>query len=245
MPSTSSGAGADVCPFCGKRLEKYRIPSLHGGEGRLVTVMCECEGAIEERTRRERADRARVLRTAWERTGVPKRYLDVKPDFKTLMEMEDGKGLYIYGTRGTGKTHAACAILKAYVSRHTSEAGWCSARFISTAAWLDSIQDTYGRFSSSEDAFQRAAGVKFLVLDDIGKVTSRVSDWSAGKLFRLVDERNGGKRLTVFTSRYQLADLASRMSTYEDRETAGDMVSRIAEMSTPVVMNGPDLRRMG
>lgn len=243
MDSTSSALGDDVCPHCGQRLRKFSIPSLHGGEGRLITVECDCEGAIEERTREDRAARACTLRSAWERTGVPRRYLDVKPDMGMLRLIDDGKGIYLYGPRGTGKTHAACSILKAYVSRHTSEAGWCSARFVSTPAWLDSIQDTYGRWSSSEDAFQRAAGVKLLVLDDIGKVTSRVSDWSAGKLFRLVNDRYGDGKVTVFTSRYQLADLASRMSTYEDRETAGDMVDRIAETCVPLMMDGPNLRR--
>lgn len=238
-----SRSTTEVCPHCGERLRTYAIPAMYGGREHFMTIKCECEGAVRERRELEIRRRSGGLRAAWERTGVPKRYLDVAPDFARMEALTDGRGLYIFGDRGNGKTKAACSVLKAYVARHTSESGWCSARFMSASRWLDSIQDTYGRWSASaEDAFQRAAGVNFLVLDDIGKVGSRVSEWSVGKLFRLVDERYNDKKTTVFTSRYKLSGLAQRLAVEGDDETPGDMVSRIRETCEAIPMMGRDYR---
>ena len=179
---------------------------------------------------------------AWERTGVPKRYLDVEPDYEAIKGLEDGIGLYLYGTRGVGKTYAACAALKGYVSRHTNDSGWCSARFISANRWLDSIQETFGRWNASaEDAFQKAAGTGLLVIDDFGKLNSKVNDWALGKLFSLVNERYSDMRPTIFTSKYSLSQLAEKFDAV-DRETSGDMISRIREMCRGVEMTGVDRR---
>lgn len=230
----------DVCPFCGNPFQKYRIPNSN----HYLTIECECDGAKEARRAEYVEQRSSLLRMAWERTGVPKRYWDVEPDYESLEKLEDGNGLYIYGTRGVGKTHSACAILKAYVSRNTSKSGWCAARFVTAIGWLDKIQETYGiRGASAEDAFQRAAGTGLLVIDDFGKLNSRASDWSLGRLFRLVDERNTAKLPTIFTSKYSLSRLAEMFDAVNP-ETSGDMISRIRETCERVEMTGAD-RRLG
>lgn len=237
MPNT-----IEYCPHCGCELKRYAIPTLGGGREHFVTIECECEGAVAERKSQYVEHKSDLLRNAWERTGVPRRYWDVMPDFAGLKRLEDGHGLYIYGDRGVGKTHSAAAILKAYVARNTSESGWCSARFTTAIRWLDEIQETFGRWNSSaEDVFQRAAGTGLLVVDDFGKLNSRASEWSLGRLFRLVDERNTAKLPTIFTSKYALSALASRFDAV-DPETSGDMISRIRETCERIHMTGADRR---
>jgi DNA replication protein DnaC/primosomal protein DnaI len=173
---------------------------------------------------------------------VPKRYLEVEPDYSHIDDLENGLGTYLYGTRGVGKTYSACAMLKAYVARHTNDSGWCSARFVSANAWLDSIQETFGRWNSSaEEAFQRAAGTGLLVIDDFGKLNSKANDWALSRLFRLVDERYSDMRPTIFTSKYSLSQLAERFSAV-DPETSGDLISRIRETCRGVPMTGADRR---
>lgn len=240
MPNTT-----EYCPHCGEEIRRYRIPSLGGGRARYVNVECECEGARAERKARYVEHKSDVLRAAWERTGVPRRYLDVPTDYEGLGRLEGGRGLYIYGTRGVGKTYSAASILKAYVARNTSDAGWCSARFTTTIRWLDEIQETFGRWNASaEDAFRRAAGSKLLVIDDFGKLNSRASEWGLSRLFRLVDERNSAMLPTIFTSKYSLSALARRFDAV-DPETSGDMISRIRETCDRVEMTGEDRRLAG
>lgn len=239
MPNT-----IDCCPYCGSELKRYAIPSIGGSKCHYVNIECECDGAKAERKAQYVEHKKDLLRAAWERTGVPRRYWDVNPDFDSLSKLEDGGGLYIYGTRGVGKTYSACSILKAYVARNTSESGWCSAKFTTAIRWLDEIQETYGRFNSSaEDVFQRAAGTGLLIVDDFGKLNSRASEWSLGRLFRLVDERNTAKLPTIFTSKYALSALASMFDAVNP-ETSGDMISRIRETCERIQMTGTD-RRIG
>lgn len=241
MPSTIP---SDICPHCGNPFPRMTIPAMFGSPERSIPCACDCDGALREERDIRRSERQEQLRRAWENTGVPKRYRNVVPDKSGLEVIESGRGLFLCGPKGTGKTRAACAVLKAYVAKHTSASGWCSARFVSTSAWLDKIQDTYGRWAdSAEDAFQRAAGVQFLVLDDIGKVNSRITDWTVGKLFRLVDDRYGDdEKVTVFTSQYRLSELAARLTVGGDVDTPDAMVSRIFETCDQRLFDGPDRR---
>ena len=232
MPLTT-----EMCPYCGEELKRMQLP----GSTHFIRIQCECEGAVAARRAEMIERRSDVLRMAWEHTGVPKRYLNVKPDFASLDKLTDGHGLYIFGVRGVGKTHHACEILKAYVAKNTSSAGWCSSRFISASKWLDGISECYGKWNASaEDAFQTAANTGLLVFDDFGKV-SRVSEWSLSKLFRLVDERYCEMKPTVFTSKYSLSQLAERFDAI-DPESSGDMISRIRETCERIEMSGSDLR---
>lgn len=227
----------EYCPYCGEELKKYRIPN----SSHFMTITCDCEGSVKARKSEYVEHKANLLRSAWERTGVPKRYLDVLPDYASAAKLVDGYGVYLYGPRGVGKTHKACEILKAHVAKNTSDSGWCSARFVSANKWLDSIQECYGRWNSSaEEQFQRAAGTGLLVIDDFGKV-SRTSEWALGKLFRLVDERYNAMKPTIFTSKYSLSQLAEKFDAV-DPETSGDLISRICEMSERIQMTGVDRR---
>lgn len=234
------------CPFCGREYPKIVIPSFMGIPERVVTSRtCDCPDFLKDKAMRKRDERQEQLKAAWKRTGVPLDYKDVHPNHELLgsIDLEAGHGLYLHGKRGTGKTTEACRVLKAYVATSTDDHGWCSARFVSALDWLDKMQDAYHHYSASaEDEFQRAAGVEFLVLDDMGKVNSRVSDWTLGKLFRLVDIRYRNRKPTIYTSKYSLGKLAERLTIDTDAESAGDMVSRINQRCRRIEYDGPDLR---
>jgi DNA replication protein DnaC len=178
------------------------------------------------------------LVSAWHNTGVPKRFYEVQPDRDGLAELEFSGGLYLTGPKGTGKTTAACRILKAYVRENQSN-GWVSARFLSVPDWLGSMRGVWG--DQEEEAFQRASRCRLLVLDDIGK--GKPTEWAIERLFRLVDDRYNGARPTIFTSQYDLGELGERCTVNGDAETADAMVSRIYESCKGVVFDGEDLRR--
>lgn len=238
----TSRNSSDTCPYCGRKYRTFEIKPLFGGKPHYQYVDCDCEGAMAERNAEDRSRRSSQLHTAWTGTGVPTRFLGVTPDYKSLPKLDNGNGLYLYGNRGTGKTRHACEILKAYVARNTSESGWCNARFVSVAQWLDDIRDTYGRWgASSGNVFHKAAGADLLVLDDFGKVDTDNPTWAVAKMFLLIDKRYEDMKPTIFTSRFNLKELVVRL-TVGSEATAGDMASRIAETCEFVKYDGEDRR---
>lgn len=231
-------SGSRVCKYCGKPYPLIEIPAFGScGSMTIQSSVCGCEGEV----RAERAESRRILQNqltrAWQSTGVPKRYRDVKPDADGLAEMELAGGLYLSGPKGTGKTTKACEVLKAYVRREQRD-GWVSARFMSVPDWLASMR---GRFGEQEDeAYHRAVSCKLLVLDDIGK--GNPTPTALERLFRLIDGRYNQMRPTIFTSQYTLGELSDRFTTDNDLETADAIVSRIHETCRGVKFDGPDLR---
>lgn len=230
---------AKTCPYCGKPYPTVTIPALWNIPERTIQSReCGCEGERTALHAEYRRAMQSDLVSAWHNTGVPKRFYEVQPDRDGLAELEFSGGLYLTGPKGTGKTTAACRILKAYVREKQSN-GWVSARFLSVPDWLGSMRGVWG--DQEEEAFQRASRCRLLVLDDIGK--GKPTEWAIERLFRLVDDRYNGARPTIFTSQYDLGELGERCTVNGDAETADAMVSRIYESCKGVVFNGEDLRR--
>lgn len=230
---------AKTCPYCGKPYPTVTIPALWNIPERTIQSReCGCEGERTALHAEYRRAMQSDLVSAWHDTGVPKRFYEVQPDRDGLAELEFSGGLYLTGPKGTGKTTAACRILKAYVRENQSN-GWVSARFLSVPDWLGSMRGVWG--DQEEEAFQRASRCRLLVLDDIGK--GKPTEWAIERLFRLVDDRYNGARPTIFTSQYDLGELGERCTVNGDAETADAMVSRIYESCKGVVFDGEDLRR--
>lgn len=234
MPTTTRS-----CPYCGKPYPTVTIPALWNIPERTIqSRSCGCDGEQDALNSAWRARTQADLVRAWHGTGVPKKFYGVQPDRDGLAELEFSGGMYMSGPKGTGKTTAACRILKAYVRENQRE-GWVSARFLSVPDWLASMRGQWG--DQEEEAFQRASRCKLLVLDDIGK--GKPTEWAMERLFRLVDDRYNGARSTIFTSQYNLGELGGRCSTNGDLETSEAMVSRIFETCKGVRFDGEDHRR--
>lgn len=237
---TSSETSASRCPHCGREYPIIRIPGLFGRDGRAIrSTHCGCDGermAEEEEARRELQTQ---LTTAWHGTGVPEEFWDVSPDFDRLGMVGPEQWLYMHGPKGTGKTTAACRVLKAFVRKYQSD-GHVSARFVDLPDWLASMR-RWG--DAEEDAYQRAAGVRMLVLDDLGK--GKPTDWAMERVFRLINDRYKHRRPTIITSQYDLGTLGQRCAINGDIETAEGMVSRIGKRGMDIRFDGPDLRLIG
>lgn len=228
-----------TCPYCGKEYPIIDIPSpFKGGRPlRIPSNKCGCEGetmadADEERRREEQS-----FQDAWEKCGVPDEYKDVEPNFKALDNL-NGLSLYAHGDFGTGKTTMAAGILKAFVMRDHKD-GYAPARFLTAYDWLASMRTS--NWGLEENAFQRAAGIKFLVFDDIGK--GKQTDWAVERIARLVDIRTSNGRQTIYTSNYSIGALGDRCRESGDDVSAGAMVSRLSSKKVLVLtMNGIDHR---
>jgi len=127
---------------------------------------------------------------------------------------EGGKGLYFWSdAKGSGKTMLAAAIANELLNNHKE-----FVKFATSLDILDEIRRTYNRKFNSEEnneskLLQDLASVKYLMIDDFG--TEKVTDWVGEKFYQIVNSRYINKKVTFFTSNYDLEtiDYDSRITT--------------------------------
>ena len=235
-----------VCEHCGKPLEWLGIISKDGFV-RWVTVKdCDCKGRrdqikrqeeAKERLREERARQAALIKCR--KAGIGKLYLNAHPSVPECIEYintfadANGKGLYIQGGVGAGKTYEMCALAKAFVF-----AGY-SVKATTTLSMLNSIHDSYD--GDERNGARRFCEVDILFLDDIGK--ENANSWALTTLFEVVNYRYENMLPTIFTSQYSLEALERRLARNNEVESAKAVVSRIHEMTKVVVLKSADRRR--
>jgi DNA replication protein DnaC len=143
--------------------------------------------------------------------------------------LADGRGLWIYGSAGTGKTTLAML-----VSRIALEAGR-SVAIYSLPKLLARIRRTYdadaGEQSYSE-LFERLAGVDLLHIDDLG--AEKQTEWVLEQLYALVNERYEAQRSLVVTTNHDESEL--------EEQIGARVVSRLAEMCDTLPLFDEDQR---
>ena len=144
--------------------------------------------------------------------------------------LADGRGLWLTGDVGTGKTTLAMLVSKA-----TIEAGR-SAAIYSLPRLLARIRRTYdgdvGELSYL-DFFNRLTSVDLLHVDDLG--TEKRSDWVLEQLYAIVDERYVTNRAMIVTTNLDIEQLEEQISPRT--------VSRLVEIcGDPLPLFGEDQR---
>lgn len=158
---------------------------------------------------------------------------DVKDSIKIALEtnIRKGKGLYLYGDCGIGKTHIACAIAKRMLELPIR------VKFYNVNKFLDEMKKEFdnGIDHESRDVgiFEEAMRLNgLLILDDLG--TEKATDWTRERFCTLINHRYEEMLPTIFTSNCDLEILHSRMG---DR-----VVSRIVGMTEVINLTGTDKR---
>lgn len=225
-----------TCAFCGRTVEPETI--VFGGVACEVPGECRCDGARAQREADELAEKrahaeriAGQRQTLYRKAGVRPRFKGAVADPTHLEHVERGRGLYLVGDTNAGKTHAATALVKAYVDEHTSErfgALVCdrTARIVNVPDLLSEWKATYGRGGEDEaDVTARYGDADLLVLDDMGK--GAPTAWALERLYQVVNRRYDNLRPTVVTTQYEAPDLGRRLAETGDRETARAIVRRL------------------
>lgn len=169
-------------------------------------------------------------------TKIPPRFVDadwnkvpkaVKE--KISANLKAGKGVYLYGEVGSGKTYIVYALIK-----RAKELG-VSTRIHNTTDLFRIIRDSYGKKYESyyDNTLQMILDFKgILILDDIG--VESATDWVQETLYGIVNKRYEEKQVTIFTSNLKIGQLA---------EKVGDRIaSRIVEMCDVIQLEGTDKR---
>lgn len=171
---------------------------------------------------------------------IPERYQnatwkDVPPNIqKAVKEMcEGGKGIYLYGGVGVGKTHIAYAIKQKLEEKQIPVRFWNVTELLRVARNDYSKEKQDKRQPDVELTSLNAHGEKpVAILDDVGAEKS--SEFVTETLYSIINERYNKVMPTILTSNLDLAQLAEKVG----ERTA----SRLAEMCKVINLTGNDRR---
>jgi len=207
-----------------------------------VARPCEC--------REQRLKRSRVRGVA---SAIPPRYRGVSFDRPPVSDMagqaetreavkrigayidaldsnlERGRGLWLFGDTGTGKTTLAMLVSKAATE------GGHSVAIYSLPKLLARIRRTYEGEPGSDSYgafFERLTSVDLLHIDDFG--AEKRSDWVLEQLYALVNERYEDERSILLTTNLTVEKL--------EEQIGPRTVSRLTETCEQIPLFGADRR---
>ena len=213
------------------------------------------EGRIPKRYQGASFDRPPVL-------GMPEVVIsEVRGYVRNLSaRLEEGRGMWLVGDVGTGKTTLAMIVSAAALNAGHTVAIYSLPRL------LNLIRDEIGSENSLLDLLDRLSGVDLLHIDDLG--AQHTTPWRLEQIYSIVDARYQAGKPIIATTNLMPEALAEQMGrqilktvtedgvgqkTEETREVPNDasevvgqrIVSRLIEMcGDPHPLFGEDKRRV-
>lgn len=236
-----------TCDVCGDRTEK--LVTIFDKAMR-VRVICSCKKRelLEKEKREQDEEKNRRLRTImknslmeesffsktfenWDREKGDKKLLNLGKKYVDgfLNVKKEGLGMLITGGVGNGKSYFSFSIANELLKKGVPVV--C----ISINGLLERIRETYNTMGK-EGEWQVIGILKnaeLLVIDDLG--TEQNTEWSASKVFTIIDNRYRNKLPTIITTNLGIDLLNDR---YGERT-----VDRIIEMCTVIEHKGESLRQ--
>lgn len=218
---------------------------LHDWNGKKIVFNCECECQKAEREAHEKAEKERELRNKIEglkQIGIPnptyRGYTIDKDDRKTpsltkiiknyIENFEDfsenGQGLILWGSVGTGKTFYAMCIANALCEN--LKRVYCT----SLSAVVKMAQD----FDNAEAHFSRLLSQDLIIVDDLG--AERGTTFAMEQIYGFIDGCNTYKIPLVITTNLTPSVLEKASQDTADL-TYARIYSRILEKCYPVKVN--------
>ena len=183
------------------------------------------EGRIPRRFRGVSFDRAPVSDLSH---SAPSQVQLVRGYVRSIeANLDSGKGLWIVGDVGTGKTTLAMLVSKAALDAGRSVAIYSLPRLLNLLR--DSLESPGGLI----DLLDRLAAVDLLHIDDLG--AENQTDWVLEQLYSIVNSRYEAERAIVTTSNLMPDQLSDRLGART--------VSRLEELcGEPIPLFGADRR---
>ncbi|HEV3320278.1 MAG TPA: ATP-binding protein [Solirubrobacteraceae bacterium] len=174
-------------------------------------------------------------------------------------QLDEGRGLWLTGDVGTGKTSLAMLVSKAAIDAGRTVAIYSLPRL------LNLIRDEVGTENSLLDLLDRLCSVDLLHIDDLG--AQHTTPWRLEQLYSIVDARYQARRAIIATTNLLPDDLAEQLGqrilttvsrgdegqTSKERTIMSDdssevvgrrIVSRLVEIcGDPLPLYGEDKRR--
>lgn len=151
------------------------------------------------------------------------------PEGRACFErFRQGRGTYLHGLPGRGKTWAAACCVRLAVAQGRR------CKLITAKGLLDAVKAEWD--GGERDVLKRAERYDLLALDDLGM--ERPTEWAMETLSGLIDARVSEGLPTVITSNYSLGELRDRWGGMEGAR----IVSRIGGACERVELKGRDRR---
>ncbi|OFK25060.1 hypothetical protein HMPREF2826_00290 [Olsenella sp. HMSC062G07] len=139
-----------------------------------------------------------------------------------------GRGTYLYGSPGRGKTWAAACCVRLAIRQGRR------CKLLTAKALLDAVKAEWD--GGERGVLQWAERYDLLALDDLGM--ERPTPWAMETLSGLIDARVSEGLPTVITSNYSLGELRERWGGMEGAR----IVSRIGGACERIELTGVDMR---
>ena len=146
---------------------------------------------------------------------------------------KQGKGLFLTGPVGSGKTHLAVAI-NDYIARILKRKLDYHSRFIIFTTAIDLLSEIKYSYESNdtERTITYYEDCSLLILDDLG--IEKSTEWSHELFYKIIDTRYSNLKPTIITTNLSDEELKVKLSER--------IVSRIFEMCEGVKFTGTDYR---
>ena len=257
--SSAQNIPNETCSVCGEKLVKNaEVMGVHYS----FRVMCKCKlkQIEEEKLNQERIEKMQRVEKLKKFSLLGERYKNAKFEnsktgynssfdkaFKRCRKyceiheitIKNGYGIYLFGDKGTGKTHLTACMANDLMSKCVP------VLFTNLFEISKAVKSTFGRetVQTEQALIDKFSNVDVLFFDDLGTeiFTKNSNDtWLQGLLFDLINKRYNRKKATIFSSNYSLNDLINK------RGIAEKTVDRISEMTSGAVMKieGTSLRNI-
>lgn len=232
-----AGDGLLHCKKCGEPVEVAINPK---GIGKIkVRCICRCVQRERElaakKAKQEEYNRNRRLcfGTSYFKTctfdasdeteylNMAKNYVDHFRDFKKM-----NKGLLLYGSVGTGKSHMAACIANALID------DGCKVLMTNFATMVNILQSS---FEGRQDYIDSLNRYELLIIDDLG--AERKSEYMQEQVFNIIDARCKSGLPMIITTNLTMIQL-----TDPSEIGAARIYDRVLERCHPIALSGSSRR---
>ena len=237
--------------------KKCNTPRMCMGFNRMVRCICECQAQARDRELElsRQKEKQRIVDKIKRTSLLGDKYKNVtfantdktNNEFIKIFNrcekycevarevLDRGIGIYLFGNKGTGKSHLTACMANELMDNYYS------VLYTNFSEISKYIRGTFGRTNATEyDFLESLTSIDFLFIDDFGTelVTKNNEDlWLQEKVFEVINKRYNNNKPIIFTSNYSLRQLI------EERGLADKTIDRINEMCEVMKLEGTSYRR--